>query len=276
MNEVEHIYVINLDKDTENLEKFTKQVGESFSYTRIKGVEPLKGNQNLNKGQLGCLSSHILILEDAIKNNYKKILIFEDDIILKDSWENIKTAANNLQYLEPNLLYLGCSQHRWTRIKTSPVGEKDISIGNNYKNKKIGMFKDRWNRIKTSPVGKKDISIGNNYKNKKIGMFKHRWNRMKTTPVGNKEDIKIEKNYYHCIRSYGSFAVIINNSIYETLLNMYNNKDKPIDNYLVNYQLKNKDKCIVMYPNKVIADVTTSNTGNPRDQNKIAKKFRWI
>ena len=24
MNEVEHIYVINLDKDTENLEKFTK------------------------------------------------------------------------------------------------------------------------------------------------------------------------------------------------------------------------------------------------------------
>ena len=95
-------------------------------------------------------------------------------------------------------------------------------------------------------------------------------------PVGNKEDIKIEKNYYHCIRSYGSFAVIINNSIYETLLNMYNNKDKPIDNYLVNYQLKNKDKCIVMYPNKVIADVTTSNTGNPRDQNKIAKKFRWI
>ena len=245
MNEVEHIYVINLDKDTENLEKFTKQVGESFSYTRIKGVEPLKGNQNLNKGQLGCLSSHILILEDAIKNNYKKILIFEDDIILKDSWENIKTAANNLQYLEPNLLYLGCSQHRWTRIKTSPVGEKDISIGNNYKNKKIGMFK-------------------------------HRWNRMKTTPVGNKEDIKIEKNYYHCIRSYGSFAVIINNSIYETLLNMYNNKDKPIDNYLVNYQLKNKHKCIVMYPNNVIADVTSSNTGNPRDQNKMAKKFRWI
>ena len=99
MNEVEHIYVINLDKDTENLEKFTKQVGESFSYTRIKGVEPLKGNQNLNKGQLGCLSSHILILEDAIKNNYKKILIFEDDIILKDSWEKIKNALNNLQKL---------------------------------------------------------------------------------------------------------------------------------------------------------------------------------
>ena len=132
---------------------------------------------------------------------------------------------------------MGCSQHRWKRIKTSPVGEKDISIENNYKNKKIGM---------------------------------------KTTPVGNKEDIKIEKNYYHCIRSYGSFAVIINNSIYETLLNMYKQKCKPVDNYLIDYQLNNKEKCIVMYPNKVIADVTTSNTGKARNQNKMAKKFRWI
>ena len=213
MNNLEHIYVINLDKDTEKLQHFKQQIGDSFSYSRIKGVEPLEGNNKLNKGQLGCLSSHILILEDAIKNNYKKILIFEDDIILKDSWENIKTAANNLQYLETNLLYLGCSQHRWNRIKT--LAEK-------------------------------------------------------------RENIKIEKNYYHCIRSYGSFAVIINNSIYKTLLNMYKLKCKPVDNYLIDYQLNNKHKCIVMYPNKVIADVTTSNTGDPRDQNKMAKKFRWI
>ena len=76
MNEVEHIYVINLDKDTEKLQKFTKQVGDSFSYTRIKGVEPLKGINKLNKGQLGCLSSHILILQDAIKHNYKNALCF--------------------------------------------------------------------------------------------------------------------------------------------------------------------------------------------------------
>ena len=213
MNNLEHIYVINLDKDTEKLQHFKQQIGDSFSYSRIKGVEPLEGNNKLNKGQLGCLSSHILILEDAIKNNYKKILIFEDDIILKDSWENIKTAANNLQYLETNLLYLGCSQHRWNRIKT--LAEK-------------------------------------------------------------RENINIEKNYYHCIRSYGSFAVIINNSIYKTLLNMYKLKCKPVDNYLIDYQLNNKHKCIVMYPNKVIADVTTSNTGDPRDQNKMAKKFRWI
>ena len=107
-------------------------------------------------------------------------------------------------------------------------------------------------------------------------MFKDRWNRIKTSPVGNKEDIKIEKNYYHCIRSYGSFAVIINNSIYETLLNMYKLKCKPVDNYLIDYQLNNKEKCIVMYPNKVIADVTTSNTGKARNQIKMAKQFRWI
>ena len=31
-----------------------------------------------------------------------------------------------------------------------------------------------------------------------------------------------------------------------------------------------------MYPNKVIADVTTSNTGKARNQIKMAKQFRWI
>ena len=30
-----------------------------------------------------------------------------------------------------------------------------------------------------------------------------------------------------------------------------------------------------MYPNKVIADVTTSKTGIPRDMATIMKKFRW-
>ena len=213
MKDIEHIYVINLDKDTERLQHFKDEVGDAFTYTRIKGVEPLKRNKKLRIGQLGCLNSHILILEDAIKHNYKNILIFEDDIIVKDNWDNINTAINDLQYLKPNLLYLGCSQHKWKGVRT---------------------------------------------------------------PGGKKEDVEIKDNYYHSLQSFGSFAVIINNSIYETLLNMYNNKDKPIDNYLVNYQLKNKHKCIVMYPNKVIADVTTSNTGNPRDQNKMAKKFRWI
>ena len=57
---------------------------------------------------------------------------------------------------------------------------------------------------------------------------------------------------------------------------MYKQKCKPVDNYLIDYQLNNKEKCIVMYPNKVIADVTTSNTGKARNQIKMAKQFRWI
>ena len=43
-------------------------------------------NHNLNPGQIGCALSHIKILEDAIKNNDKKIIVFEDDAIIpKDS-----------------------------------------------------------------------------------------------------------------------------------------------------------------------------------------------
>ena len=202
--QLDHIYVINLDKDIHKMQTFKEQVGNRFTYTRIKGVEVMEGTRKLKKGQLGCLRSHQLIIEHAIKHNYRNILIFEDDVIFKDSWENIKTTINYLQHLEPNLLYLGCSQHyKWT-------------------------------------------------------------------------EIKIINNYYHTIQSYGSFAVMINESIFTELLNKYKQETKPIDHYLIEYQTKNKPKCVVMYPNKVIADVTTSNTGcKPRDQNKFAKRFKW-
>ena len=53
------------------------------------------------------------ILEDAVKNNYTSILVFEDDIIFRKDFnkhleKQYSTIKNNINW---KLLYLGCSYH---------------------------------------------------------------------------------------------------------------------------------------------------------------------
>ena len=210
------IYVINLKKDVEKLTNFNKQVNNKFTYKKITGIEPSNGNSFLNKGQLGCLRSHRLILEDAIKNNHKKILIFEDDVIFKDTWVNIQKQIERFQRAQANLIYLGCSQHKWTNIRLKYITRKTVI-----------------------------------------------------------KDIEIKKGFYHPLYSFGSFAVMIDQSIFKHLLDKYKKETKAIDQYLLEYQASNRNRCIVMYPNKVIADVSTSNTGIARDMSTMMKIFRW-
>ena len=210
------IYVINLKKDVEKLANFDKQVNNQFTYKKITGIEPFYGNSFLNKGQLGCLRSHRKILEDAIKNNHKKILIFEDDVIFKDTWDNIQKNIERFQPSQPHLVYLGCSQHKWTNIRLKYIKTKRII-----------------------------------------------------------KDIEIKKGFYRPLYSFGSFAVMIDQSIFKHLLDKYKKETKPIDHYLLEYQASNRNRCIVMYPNKVIADVSSSNTGVARDMSTMIKIFKW-
>ena len=54
-------------------------------------------NHNLTDGQIGCALSHIKIWEDAVKNNYKNILVFEDDATIPhDFWDKFNKAYNEL------------------------------------------------------------------------------------------------------------------------------------------------------------------------------------
>ena len=67
-----------------------------------------------SKGALGCLKSHLEIIKDAKSKNYKRILIFEDDILLID---NFNEEVKKIENIDWNLLYLGASQFEWSNIK---------------------------------------------------------------------------------------------------------------------------------------------------------------
>jgi hypothetical protein len=62
-------------------------------------------------GAFGCLLSNIKILEDAIKNNYENIIIFQDDIYFHKNFYNLIN-----EFLEKHnkftAIYLGYSQHK--------------------------------------------------------------------------------------------------------------------------------------------------------------------
>jgi glycosyl transferase family 25 len=120
---VDNVYLINMDKDTKKLDKVTKECKKfNINFERFCGVNPLKlSEQELDKyvsktcqnicpnGLVGCAISHMKIYEDALKNNYKNILVLEDDVYFTDDlYEELDKAMSDLPE-DYDILYLGCT-----------------------------------------------------------------------------------------------------------------------------------------------------------------------
>lgn len=122
------IYCINLDRRFDRWLKVNNEFKRlRIDVTRFSAVE----GRDIDGGNftMACLLSHIEIIKEAKRNNFKRILIFEDDIIFeKDFIKKIKYIKS----LNWKLLYLGASQFSWSLIS--------ISDGSYYCNKTLGSF----------------------------------------------------------------------------------------------------------------------------------------
>jgi GR25 family glycosyltransferase involved in LPS biosynthesis len=128
---IDNIYIINLKRREDRLfkiEKLFNELGGIFhNYERFDAVDgntlSLKDN-NLtlktkylydnptllmdikSKGAIGCYYSHLNIWQDAIKNNYNNIIIFEDDVqtdlTLNEIMDYINSVPNDydIAYLD--------------------------------------------------------------------------------------------------------------------------------------------------------------------------------
>lgn len=125
---VDKIYVINMDHNKERLNHIKYQLDKfNIPFQRIAGVNGKKvypkyeNKTSLGPGVLGCLLSHILVIKDAIKNDYENILVLEDDAILHRNFlqefeKKYKFIKNNEKEIE--MIYLGCSQkHNWNGLE---------------------------------------------------------------------------------------------------------------------------------------------------------------
>src|SRR3989337_1715523 len=101
MFKTDKTYLINLPHRSDRLriakQNFLKAGIEN--YTIFPAIDArklrIKGVVEENQGLIGCFLSHYFILQEAIINNYKRIAIFEDDIILVSEFqENFKLAMS--------------------------------------------------------------------------------------------------------------------------------------------------------------------------------------
>jgi GR25 family glycosyltransferase involved in LPS biosynthesis len=119
------VYYINMDKDVER-NKHTLALFAEYDITKFKRMKGMVINtipapfsyRNFNHknkqyvlGALGCRASHLNIIQDAQKNNYKKILIFEDDVDF-NSDPNKLIEGNLLNLKEFDLVYFGGQQEQ--------------------------------------------------------------------------------------------------------------------------------------------------------------------
>ena len=86
---VDNIIFINLDNRKDRLEHMKKML-YFIDPNKIHRLDAIKDNN----GVIGCSKSHIRCLEIAIKNNWKNVLILEDDFIWNNYQESVKIFEN--------------------------------------------------------------------------------------------------------------------------------------------------------------------------------------
>lgn len=106
-------YLINLPNRTDRLRIARKQfeaagvpmptIFPAIDARRLK----ITGTTEANQGLIGCFLSHYFILQQAVLNGYKRIAIFEDDVLLvPDFKEKFWTAYDQVPE-KWQMLYLG-------------------------------------------------------------------------------------------------------------------------------------------------------------------------
>ena len=115
------IFCINLDTRTDKWEE-CEEIFNKFDIS-VERVSPILTEEtigDLKNTEYSLILTTIEILKKSIENNYKKILIFEDDIEFCDLYPEYKgnplsvRFQNSIGYLPENwnLLYLGCGMYK--------------------------------------------------------------------------------------------------------------------------------------------------------------------
>jgi len=113
------VFVINLDKDHERLQKFDSYMKtNNIKYERFKGIQGSKilhsdklsdyCNTFCPDGMKGCALSHRSLWELMIENGYTNIMIFEDDAVIDTDFDrNFQDVWNHLPK-DYDIVYFGC------------------------------------------------------------------------------------------------------------------------------------------------------------------------
>lgn len=153
MEKIDKIYYINLDRRPDRNEHFLKQCSQhNLPIDKIQRYQAIDGDtynfsseelelfknvdyrlQNHYTKVMGNQLSHFYILLDMIKNNYNNVIIFQDDIVLKNKF--VYYLNNLMNNIPKNAELINFAFHRFAAYSTSqPYNLNDL---NNIVQKKI-------------------------------------------------------------------------------------------------------------------------------------------
>lgn len=162
---VDKIYFINLNDRKDRLEEIQGELNK-IDPQRIKTsrIEAIKKEN----GKLGCALSHLKALKEAQKNNYKNVLILEDDFQITKSKEMIEYSFNYLfdNFKDFNICLLAGNVYK-QRKKTDVVYEcynvqttSSYIIQSHFYQTLIDNFQEAVNKLENNPPGgKAEIDI---------------------------------------------------------------------------------------------------------------------
>lgn len=106
-------YLINLPHRTDRLRIAKQQFDRAgiamptiFPAIDAKRLK-LRGTVEDNQGLIGCFLSHYFILQEALLNGYKRIAVFEDDVLLSANFSARLTEAMAQVPDKWQMLYMG-------------------------------------------------------------------------------------------------------------------------------------------------------------------------
>lgn len=86
---IEKVIYINLERRKDRLEQIQQELS-IFAAEKVQRFDAISHE----KGLIGCVKSHIAVLEMAISQNWKNVLIVEDDMQWTNSSQGIQVLSN--------------------------------------------------------------------------------------------------------------------------------------------------------------------------------------
>ena len=146
----DHIYCVNLKHRTDRwincLKQFEKYGIEVERFEAVNGNEVAPDGVNkLLPGEVGVIRSNYNIIKDAKEKGYKRIMIFEDDVVLSDDF-NERFKMHFLKTPEDwRFLYLGGNHVGGL----TPINDKVARIKHTYAIHAIGVHEELYDHILT-------------------------------------------------------------------------------------------------------------------------------
>jgi glycosyl transferase, family 25 len=81
-------------------------IHRNYHYDKKNSLALRQHFPELNKGEIACAISHRMMYEAMVKNNWKHVLIFEDDVVPAEDISGLASCLNQLPE-DWDLLYLG-------------------------------------------------------------------------------------------------------------------------------------------------------------------------